>query len=129
MASKYTGFYAALLGLLFVFLSMRVITLRMKLKVSVGDGGHELLTRAIRIHGNFAEYVPFALLLMLLNELAGASMWLIHALGVSLIAARILHIKGIATAESPMAPRKAGMMLTFAVVITGSLSLLFRSIW
>lgn len=128
MALKYTGIYAGLLGLFFVILSARVIALRIKLRVSVGDGGHETLQRAIRTHGNFAEYIPLGLLLMLLNEQTGVSVWLINALGLCLIAGRIMHAKGIATAEAPMALRKRGMILTFAVLVIGSLSLLFQSI-
>ena len=47
-------------------LSMRMISNRVRARVNLLDGGDEALTRAMRVHGNFAEYVPFALLLMAL---------------------------------------------------------------
>lgn len=56
--------YAALLSLLFVALSIRTLRLRRRLSVSLGDDGHSAMVRAIRAHGNFAEYVPLGLLLI-----------------------------------------------------------------
>ena len=56
--------YAALLALLFVALSWRTIGLRRRYCVAVGDGGQPELLRAMRVHANFAEYVPLALLLI-----------------------------------------------------------------
>ncbi|WP_274620662.1 MAPEG family protein [Colwellia maritima] len=65
-----TAFYASLLTLLYIGLSFNVIRLRFKLKVGVGDGGQEQLTKAIRIHGNFSEYMPLALILLVGLNLA-----------------------------------------------------------
>ena len=41
-------------------------------QVGLGDGGEKTLLRHIRVHGNFGEYVPFILMLMLMGELLGA---------------------------------------------------------
>ena len=49
-------FYAALLGLLFFYLSIRTIGLRRKLKIGVGAKDNEEMLRAMRVHANFAEY-------------------------------------------------------------------------
>ena len=65
-----TAVYAAVFGLVFVALSFRVIRIRQRLGVGLGDGEDPLLRRAIRVHGNFAEYVPFALLLVYFAEQA-----------------------------------------------------------
>jgi uncharacterized protein len=43
-----------------------MMALRKQFKVLIGDAGHERLLRASRAHGNFAEYVPIALILLLL---------------------------------------------------------------
>ncbi len=67
-----TPIYAGLLTLLFVALSVRVIGGRRMAGVGLGDGGNRLLLRKTRAHGNFAEYVPFALILMALAELQPA---------------------------------------------------------
>ena len=64
-----TALYAGLLAPLFLLLSVRVIRQRRGAKVAVrGDGGDAMLLRRMRVHANFAEYVPLALLLMALAE-------------------------------------------------------------
>ncbi len=74
---------AIVLGVLFLGLSIRVIMQRGRTKVSLGAGsaggfqfGNECdaspLFVAIRAQANFAEYVPFSLILIGLNEEAGA---------------------------------------------------------
>ena len=55
---RITSFYSALLALLFCALSLRTLLLRRKLRVAVGDAGNLQLLRAMRVHANFAEYVP-----------------------------------------------------------------------
>src|SRR3546814_3661445 len=65
-----TPLYAALCGLLLMVLSVRVILLRRELKVGLGDGDQPVLRRAIRVQANGAEYVPLALILLLLLEIS-----------------------------------------------------------
>ena len=65
MTPRIVLLYAALLGLILVYLSYRVVSYRVKYKVGIGDGGNTKLARAIRVQGNFVEYVPIALLLIL----------------------------------------------------------------
>ncbi|NBB92632.1 MAG: hypothetical protein GVY32_05620 [Gammaproteobacteria bacterium] len=92
MAYTATMFYAGLLGLVLLALSARVVRLRRSLKVGIGSGGHEALDRAMRTQANFAEYVPLALLLLLLVESAtAASPWVAHVLGSALLVGRVLH--------------------------------------
>ena len=59
-----TAVFASILALMFIKLSLGVIALRRKNKVSLGAGGVDELERAMRAHGNFAEYVPLGLFLM-----------------------------------------------------------------
>jgi len=66
-----TLLYAALLGLLFVVLSVRTLLLRRRLSIAIGDAGSESMLRAMRVHANFAEYVPLSLLLIYLVEVTG----------------------------------------------------------
>ena len=51
-------FYASLLAALYFFLSLRVIRMRRRERIALGDGENARLERAIRVHANFAEYVP-----------------------------------------------------------------------
>ncbi|MGZ5919923.1 MAG: MAPEG family protein [Hyphomicrobium sp.] len=45
----------------------------------------------MRVHANFAEYAPFALLLMALAESLGPPHVLTHLVGLMLVAGRTLH--------------------------------------
>lgn len=84
-----TMLYAGILALWFLALSYHVV--RGRSKVSLGDGGDPELLRRIRGHGNFAEYTPYILLMIGMLELARLPLWAIHALGITLVAARLLH--------------------------------------
>jgi uncharacterized membrane protein YecN with MAPEG domain len=108
--------YAALLGLLFIFLSLHTIRLRRKLRIGVGDGGNALMLRAMRVHANFAEYVPFTLLLLGMLELRNAQNWIIHLLGITLCLGRCLHAYGVSQSKENYRFRISGMMMNFAVI-------------
>jgi uncharacterized membrane protein YecN with MAPEG domain len=118
-----TPLYAALCGLLLIVLSVRVILLRRRHRVSLGTGGHTELERATRIQANFTEYVPLTLLLLFLLELSRQPVWALHALGLLLVLGRIIHALGLATA-SRNGGREIGIGLTFTVLTVTSLWLL-----
>jgi len=86
-----TPVYAALLAILFIVLSFRVIFVRRGERISLGDGENPALRARVRVHANFAEYAPLALLLMLMAELQGGGAWLVHALGLMLLIGRVTH--------------------------------------
>ncbi len=88
---RITALYAGLLALLFVLLSVNVIRHRMANMVSFGDGGDAELSRRIRVHGNFAEYLPLGLILIGLSETLGAPGMLVHGLGLALLVGRASH--------------------------------------
>ena len=121
-----TALYAALLALLGCALAVRVLMLRLRLQASLGDGGDPRLRRAVRAHGNFAEYVPLALLLMLLLELNGAGAWLLHAGGILLLVSRAVHAYGVSQLRERLAWRLAGMVGTFTVLSFGAAGLLLQ---
>ena len=120
-----TPLYAAILGLVFVALSLQTIRLRRRHRVALGDGNQAPLRRAMRVHANFAEYVPLALLLMFFVERCGGSALRIHALGIALLAGRLLHAWGVSQVRENFRYRTIGMVLTFSVIISASLFLLF----
>lgn len=121
-----TPIYTALLALSLIPLAIKVIKLRWKLRVSLMDGGHDELKRAIRAHGNFTEYVPITLLLLAFSEINQAPMITLHILGSILILARFLHAYGLHT--SHILCRKSAMYLTFTSLFTGS-SLLIATLF
>jgi len=121
-----TGGYAALLALLYLALSGLVIRQRLRHGVPIGLGEAEGLLRASRAHGNFAEYVPFALVLILLLEQGGAALWLLHGLGVALLLGRLSHAWGISRLPERLLFRQLGMLMTFGVLGVAALALLLR---
>ncbi len=123
-----TALYAALLTPVFIYLSLRVINLRHSEKVGVGDGNNKLILRAMRVHANFAEYVPFALLLMAFAESLDTMPWMIHGLGIALVLGRLLHAYGVSRSPEPLSFRVRGMMLTFAVLAVAAVLCLFGSL-
>ncbi len=112
-----TAIIAAVLTAIFIKLSFAVIGLRRKNKVGLGSGGHEDLERAIRAQGNFAEYVPFGILLIACLELNGAPWWLVTIPGITLIIGRLLHIEGINTPPPDFSKRVLGMKFTFLTLV------------
>lgn len=87
---------AGLCGLVFFWLSLRVVTVRRAVKVSLGDGGDVALLARIRAHANFAEYVPLLLVLILAIELSlKATPMPLTAVAVALPVVRVLHALGM----------------------------------
>jgi hypothetical protein len=123
-----TPVYATLLGLLFIALSVRTIRLRRKHQVAVGDGNNSELRRAMRVHANFAEYVPLALLLILFVELDGTPKWWVHALAIALVCGRLAHAWGVSQTKENFRYRVSGMVLTFGVIATAGLTILLTRI-
>ena len=122
-----TPLYAALLVLWFLVLTLRVLQNRRSAKVSLGDGGNTLLQRAIRGHANFAEYVPLALLLLAILELSRFSIYLLHAIGILLLIARLLHGYALAFRSEFRFGRLWGATLTFAVLTVEALLCLYQA--
>ena len=112
-----TPIIASILTMVFLQLSFAVIRLRRKNKVGLGTGGHDELERAIRAQGNFAEYVPMALILLFLFEFNGAPLWLVSILGAALIIGRVMHAKGIKQPPPHFRDRIIGMRLTIGTLI------------
>jgi hypothetical protein len=121
-----TALYAALLGLVFVFLSMQTIRVRGQVKTGLGAGEHPRLLRAMRVHANFAEYTPLALIVIYFLEVQGANVWVVHALGLSLLLGRCLHAYGFGQENENFALRKAGMILTFSTILVSCVLLLVQ---
>lgn len=117
MSVAITPLYAGLLALVYVYLSARVITVRRQLQASLGDHGDKNFLKRLRVHANFAEYTPLALLLILMAEMMGTSFWLLHALGVSLIVGRLAHAYGVGSEPQSLKLRSLGMVLTFVVLV------------
>jgi uncharacterized membrane protein YecN with MAPEG domain len=111
-----TPLYAGILTLLFVLLSARVVNLR-RSGIIFGDNGDAKVTRIVRAQANFAEYVPLALLMMGFLEVSRYSIYLLHALGLALLVARLLHGFALSYGWQVRFGRVAGAALTFIVLL------------
>ena len=118
--------YAAILVLIFVFLSARVIQMRASAKIGIGTGNDPAMERRIRVHGNFSEYVPLSLLLLTFMEMLHLSRYLIHVLCIVLIVARIVHAIGVTPVNENFPMRVGSVLATFAVLVIASLALLIH---
>lgn len=116
--------YVSVLGLLYVAMSLQVAGMRFRARLAFGDGGNPQMIKIVRAHGNFGEYVPFALLLLFLLDYERHIFWIIHTLGILLVAARICHLIGIQ--KGILRLRMAGMIMTMAMMVISSLLLLWH---
>ncbi|MFE8071127.1 MAPEG family protein [Marinobacteraceae bacterium S3BR75-40.1] len=119
-----TPYYAAIFGLVLVVLSFRVIRIRQHLAVAMGDGGNYRLRRAVRVHGNFTEYVPLTLLLIYFAELAWQNALVAHALCSLLLLARLFHAYGVSQVREDLRFRVFGLAVTGGVISVSALLIL-----
>jgi len=125
---KITALYAGLLALLFLVLSARTILYRRAQKVEIGDGGDRELLRRARVHANFAEYVPFTLVLMGLAESLGTPARGLNTIGIVLLVGRLVHAWGLSQTPHVLALRVAGVAATLAALFGAALACLTRAL-
>ena len=99
----------------------------MKTRTSFLDGGDEILLRRMRSHGNFVEYVPFALVLIGFAELNGAPTVYVHGMGALLLLSRVFHYVVI-NFKPIVIVRVISMLGTTAVFLLSSVYLIYARI-
>jgi len=109
--------YAGLLGVILIILSMKVAMTRKKNSIGIGDGGNEELSRAIRVQGNFIEYVPMGLILLAVFETNNGNAIVAHVAGSMLLIGRLLHAYGLGKSTGISMGRGMGMMLTWLSIL------------
>lgn len=113
-------YYAAVFAVMYVGLAGLVIRQRFKTRVGLGDGQQPDLVKAVRIHGNFAEYVPLLLLLLLILEVQGAALWQLHLIGGLTLVGRVSHAIGLTKSSGTSLPRMIGMICTFSALLSAA---------
>jgi uncharacterized protein len=119
-----SGVYIAMIILMAIFLSVRVIMQRRSKLIGIGDGGDKIAARTIRAHANFCEYAPFAMALLILLPLIGVASWIIHTVGSLFLLGRAGHAYGLSLSAGSSIGRVGGMMLTFTSLLIGAAALL-----
>lgn len=123
-----TSLYAGILGILLLLLSLRVVYFRLYLRIDIGDGDQRKVQQAIRVQGNFTEYVPLILLMLGLCEIQGLNPVVLHGIGAALVFARLMHALGLSRRAGPSFPRFVGASLTFFLLFAASALCLLRSL-
>jgi len=122
-----TPLYAGILTLWFIVLSVRVVGLRRR-GIAFGDNGDIGVIRIVRAQANFAEYVPLALLMMGMLEIGRHSIYVLHALGIALVVARLLHGLALSFGRQTRFGRVSGAAITIAVLMIEALLCLYQGI-
>ena len=120
MSVPITGLYAAILTFMLIGLIGVVVKERWRARVGIGHGDDRTLQRMIRIHANFVENVPLALLLLGIVELGGLQANALHGLGLMLVVGRILHAIGLSRTVRANPWRAAGVGLTCFVQLAAA---------
>lgn len=132
-----SSMFTAIAVLFLVSLSFIVIRNRYRSQTALGDGVSLQLKRAVRAQGNYTEYTPFFLLLLVLLELSNAPSMLLWVLGAAFFIGRLSHAFSMLKHEKYNAQgelqgfpifRTAGMILTQLCLMCGALVLLARAI-
>src|SRR5262249_49595127 len=118
----------AVFAFVYILLSARVIRARRHARISIGTKGDIGLERKVRVHANFAEYVPFALLLATFVEMQNGPVWLVHLACSTLLAGRLIRAFGASKDAETSLLRAAGWPPTFAAIAATALALLVRTI-
>ena len=120
MSLPITAIFTGIFAILMVPLSLQISIHYARTGKTQADPNvlsDEVLRRKTRAHGNFIEYVPLALIGLGLVELGGASPTLVWSLGSLFLAARLIHVVGTMTADTPIL-RGIGMITGHAVYLT-----------
>ena len=96
--------------------------------VDVGKAATGPLERAIRVQGNFNDYVPLIAVLLVVLELQSTHALVLHALGAALLVGRLLHAYGMSQTNENFRFRVSGMMLTFATLAVSAIGLIVMSV-
>ena len=105
-----------------------MVLARRRYRVRLGVGTEEGMQQAVRVQANFAEYVPLAVVLLVLSDLTkmpearGAC-----GAGSSLVTSRLLHAWGLSHSPGRTFGRFYGTAGTWIVIIGLSLWLMYSA--
>lgn len=122
-----SAFYIALVGLIFLALTVRVIVYRRAHIISLGDNGDKALLKRMRAQANCAEYAPITAILLLALDLMTAPTALLHVLGAAFVIGRLMHAIGFSSTPQRIPLRVYGIALSLITIGVAILSVLVMS--
>ncbi len=123
-----TIFYAGLFGLLLLVLSLNIFREWVHIATGTQPDNEERWHRSERVQSSFVEFVPMCLFLMFLIEAHGAPAGILHALGIFLVMARVLHAYGVGDGRFAHLMRVMGTQLTFLILMISSLASIYYAL-
>ncbi|MCL6417587.1 MAPEG family protein [Aestuariirhabdus sp. Z084] len=114
--------FVAVNGGFLILLTANVSRLRIKNRISYGDGDNRDLMRAIRVHANGTEQVPIFALMVLALAMIGTADMLMGALVILFTLSRLVHAFGVLY-KNPMA-RQYGAAVTYLLQIVAVVMLI-----
>jgi uncharacterized membrane protein YecN with MAPEG domain len=123
-AIQAAALWSGLLILMMLVLSGIVVSGRRKHLVSFGDGGKADLLAASRAFGNLVEYATPGMIALLLLAAVGAPAWMVHGVGATLLAGRVIHALGLLFQTGPALGRALGMVLTWVALLVAAVGLI-----
>ncbi len=112
LALPLTSLTAFVNGAILLTLTVRVVVMRRRDGVVLGDNGDRVMTKAIRGQANAAEQMPMALIMIGLIELQGGGSLVLAALAVMFSIGRLMHAIYFAIHGTTWRLRFYGMFLT-----------------
>ncbi|OCW55686.1 MAPEG family protein [Hoeflea olei] len=123
------GLYAALNMAILIWISLATGRLRMRYKISIGDGGHPHMIRIMRGHANAVENMPMFFVLMLAAALLGMPALAAHALGLVFTVGRAMHAWHFIQDDAPRWQRGGGFGLSFLAQLVLLIGVLGHGLW
>ncbi len=123
-----TALYGSLLAIVLLWLAFRVVAFRRSELVDLGDGGSAHGLRLIRAQQNATEYVPITVFLFAIYEINGGETWLLHAMGILMVLARIIHGIDLARTKGKSFGRFWGTSVTWLVILALALMNIYHFI-
>ncbi len=107
-------------ALIVIWLGARCGKVRSTEKIGMGDGGNDRLLRRMRAQANFTEYAPFALVLILVLDMAGQGGTALAVSAFAFMLGRVFHAIGMDSDASK--GRMVGMILTMPILLGWSIA-------
>ena len=123
---NYLYLVTAILLFVFIALSINAAFTRRKSGLAVGEGDNETLLRAVRAHGNFAEYTPMFLISLFLIDHVSKNCEYILVIGSVFVLGRISHATSMFLKKGIL--RITGMFLTFTTLLSNFVYLIINLI-
>lgn len=120
IAPKISLLYVGLNISLLLLLALYVVWVRYRTKTYFGDDGDGPMYQAMRVQANAVEYIPAALVMLVVLELMGCDGRYVHLLGIMLTLGRVAHAWGLGHSTGASIGRGLGTLLTWLTFAWGA---------